>query len=48
MSQFPQRGFRFGVQVSKETSANGWAELARRTKAAGYEDLTMPEHFTDQ
>ena len=48
MSQFPQRGFRFGVQVSKETSAKGWAELARRTEAAGYEVLTMPDHFTDQ
>ena len=48
MSQFPHRGFRFGVQVSKETSAKGWAELARRTDAAGYEVLTMPDHFTDQ
>ena len=48
MSQFPHRGFRFGVQVSKETSTKGWAELARRTEAAGYEVLTMPDHFTDQ
>ena len=48
MSQFPHRGFRFGVQVSKETTAKGWAELARRTEAAGYEVLTMPDHFTDQ
>ena len=48
MSQFPHRGFRFGVQVSKETSAKGWAELARRTEATGYEVLTMPDHFTDQ
>lgn len=48
MSQFPHRGFRFGVQVSKETSAKGWAELARRTEASGYEVLTMPDHFTDQ
>ena len=48
MSQFPHRGFRFGVQVSKETSAKGWAELARRTEAAGYEVITMPDHFTDQ
>ena len=48
MSQFPHRGFRFGVQASKETSAKGWAELARRTEAAGYEVLTMPDHFTDQ
>ena len=48
MSQFPHRGFRFGVQVSKETTAKGWAELARRTEAAGYEVLTMPDHFTEQ
>ena len=48
MSQFPHRGFRFGVQVSKETTAKGWSELARRTEAAGYEVLTMPDHFTDQ
>lgn len=48
MSQFPHRGFRFGVQVSKETTAKGWAELARRTEATGYEVLTMPDHFTDQ
>jgi probable F420-dependent oxidoreductase len=48
MSQFPHRGFRFGVQVSKETTAKGWAELARRSEAAGYDVLTMPDHFTDQ
>jgi probable F420-dependent oxidoreductase len=48
MSQFPHRGFRFGVQVSKETTAKGWAELARRTEAAGYDVLSMPDHFTDQ
>jgi hypothetical protein len=48
MSQFPHRGFRFGVQVSKETTAKGWTELARRTEATGYEVLTMPDHFTDQ
>ena len=48
MSQFPHRGFKFGVQVSKETSAKGWAELARRTEATGYEVLSMPDHFTDQ
>jgi probable F420-dependent oxidoreductase len=48
MSQFPHRGFRFGVQVSKETTAKGWAEVARRSEAAGYDVLTMPDHFTDQ
>jgi probable F420-dependent oxidoreductase len=48
MSQFPHRGFRFGVQVSKETTAKEWTELARRSEAAGYDVLTMPDHFTDQ
>ena len=48
MSSFPHRGFRFGVQVSKETSARGWAELARRDEGAGYDVFTMPDHFTDQ
>ena len=48
MSSFPHRGFRFGVQVSKETSARGWAELARRAEDAGYDVFTMPDHFTDQ
>ncbi len=48
MSSFPHRGFRFGVQVSKETSARGWAELARRAEGTGYDVFTMPDHFTDQ
>ena len=48
MSSFPHRGFRFGVQVSKETSARGWAELARRAEGAGYDVFPLPDHFTDQ
>lgn len=48
MSQFPHRGFRFGIQVSKASSATEWAELARRAEGAGYDVLTMPDHFTDQ
>ena len=48
MSQFPHRGFRFGVQVSKASTAQDWAELARRAEGAGYDVLTMPDHFTDQ
>ncbi|MEN9553212.1 MAG: hypothetical protein RLY24_807 [Actinomycetota bacterium] len=48
MSQFPHRGFRFGVQVSKASTATDWAELARRVEGAGYDVLTMPDHFTDQ
>ncbi len=48
MSQFPHRGFRFGVQARSETSGKQWAELARRVEGAGYDVLTMPDHFTDQ
>lgn len=48
MSQFPHRGFRFGVQVSKASTAQDWAELARRAEGAGYDVLTVPDHFTDQ
>lgn len=48
MSHFPHRGFRFGVQVSKTSTAHEWAELARRVEGAGYDVLTMPDHFTDQ
>ncbi len=48
MSHFPHRGFRFGVQVSKASTATDWAELARRVEGAGYDVLTMPDHFTDQ
>lgn len=48
MSQFPHRGFRFGVQVSSAPSAKEWIELARRAEGAGFDVLTMPDHFTDQ
>ena len=48
MSHFPHRGFRFGIQVSKASTARDWAELARRAEGAGYDVLTMPDHFTDQ
>ncbi len=48
MSQFPHRPFRFGVQVSKTTTAAEWIELARRAEGTGYDVLTMPDHFTDQ
>lgn len=34
--------------MSKEASAREWAELARRVEGAGYDVLTMPDHFTDQ
>jgi probable F420-dependent oxidoreductase len=45
---FPQRPFRFGVQVSHAASATEWAELARRSEDAGFDVLTMPDHFTNQ
>jgi len=48
MSRFPHRGFRFGIQVSKASTATDWAEIARRAEGAGYDVLTMPDHFTDQ
>lgn len=48
MSMFPHRPFRFGVQVSHASSAHEWAELARRSEDAGYDVLTMPDHFTNQ
>ena len=48
MSLFPHRPFRFGVQVSHASTAQEWAELARRSEDAGYDVRTMPDHFTNQ
>lgn len=48
MSQFPHRPFRFGVQASNASSAREWAELAKRVEGAGFDVLTMPDHFTQQ
>jgi probable F420-dependent oxidoreductase len=48
MSLFPHRPFRFGVQVSHASTAQEWAEIARRSEDAGYDVLTMPDHFTNQ
>jgi len=42
------RPFRFGVQASRADDAGAWRDLARRVEAAGYDVLTMPDHFTDQ
>lgn len=36
--------FRFGVQVAKADSGVGWADLARRAEALGYDVLVMPDH----
>ena len=48
MSQFPHRPFRFGVQASNASTAQEWAELAKRVEGAGFDVLTMPDHFTQQ
>lgn len=48
MSQFPHRPFRFGVQASTAPTAQAWAEFAKRVEDAGYDVLTMPDHFTQQ
>jgi probable F420-dependent oxidoreductase len=42
------RPFRFGVQANGAASAAEWRDLARRAEAAGYDALTMPDHFTEQ
>jgi probable F420-dependent oxidoreductase len=45
---FPQRPFRFGVQVEGTGSRADWVALAQRIEAAGYATMTMPDHFTAQ
>lgn len=42
------RPFRFGVQANGAASAAEWRDLARRAEAAGYDVLTMPDHFSEQ
>jgi probable F420-dependent oxidoreductase len=44
----PRRPFRFGVQVDGTGDRASWVELARRTEAAGYSTMTMPDHFGEQ
>ncbi|MSW49060.1 MAG: LLM class flavin-dependent oxidoreductase, partial [Actinobacteria bacterium] len=46
--QFPIKPFRFGVQASSQPDRKSWIDLAQRTEAAGFDVLTMPDHFTDQ
>ena len=46
--RFPVRPFRFGVQANGAASAAEWRDLAKRAEAAGYDALTMPDHFTEQ
>lgn len=45
---FPIRPFRFGVQASNAPDAVTWRDLAQRTEAAGFDVLTMPDHFGEQ
>ena len=47
MTAHPRR-FRFGVQASGPTSADGWGELARRVEDLGYSTLTVADHLDDQ
>ena len=46
--QFPIKPFRFGVKASSQPDRKSWIDLAKRTEAAGFDVLTMPDHFTDQ
>lgn len=46
--QFPIKPFRFGVHASSQPDRKSWIDLANRTEAAGFDVLTMPDHFTDQ
>lgn len=47
-STFPQRPFRFGVQLKTATDGAGWDEQARRIETHGYDIATMPDHFDEQ
>jgi probable F420-dependent oxidoreductase len=42
------RPFRFGIQASSAPDRASWVSLAQRAEAAGYDVLTMPDHFGDQ
>jgi probable F420-dependent oxidoreductase len=46
--QFPIKPFRFGVQALSQPDRKSWIDLAQRTEAAGFDVLTMPDHFDDQ
>jgi len=40
--------FRFGVQLSKASSAEDWRETAKKLESLGYSTLYIPDHFDDQ
>jgi probable F420-dependent oxidoreductase len=42
------RPFRFGIQASSTPTRTEWVSLARRTEDAGFDVLTMPDHFGEQ
>jgi probable F420-dependent oxidoreductase len=42
------RPFRFGIQASSAPTRSEWVSLAQRAEGAGYDVLTMPDHFGDQ
>jgi probable F420-dependent oxidoreductase len=42
------RGFRFGIQEHRASSAKEWREKARRAESLGYAALYLPDHFGDQ
>jgi len=42
------RPFRFAAQVSTASTAEAWAETARKAEDLGYSTLTMSDHFGDQ
>ena len=40
--------FRFGVQLARASSGEGWAQAARRAESLGYDVLAMPDHLGNQ
>lgn len=47
-SLFPNRPFRFGVQLTQAPSGVAWTEQAKRIEGLGYDIATMPDHFNEQ
>jgi len=45
---FPQRPFRFGVQVTTKPTRRAWVDQARQLEDLGYSVASMPDHFNDQ
>ncbi len=48
ISPFPERPFRFGVQLNGAPDRRTWTETARRVESLGYSVATMPDHFNQQ